>query len=175
MGEMNGITVAKKIREKDQQTLLVFLTHISSYAIQGYAVQASDYILKPLSYELFSSKMKEWVRRAEKNRIGSILIASGGENRKVPVDEIYYLETAGHRLIYHTENGSIEVWGRLRDAQETLAGRGFALCNKCYLVNLRHVERINGNTVTVGPEELLISRPRKQEFLQAVSDYIGGV
>ena len=174
MKKMNGLTAAGKIREKDEHVLLVFLTHMSGYAIRGYAVQASDYILKPLSYELFSCKMKEWLRRINRDRTQSVLIANGEEMLKLSTDQIYYLEIIGHRLVYHTDQGDIEVWGKLKSAEEELTGKGFAMCNKCYLVNLHHVQRISKNQVQIGPDSLIISRPRKKAFLQAVTNYIGG-
>ena len=175
MKDMNGLKTAERIRETDEKVLLVFLTHMSGYAIRGYAVQASDYILKPLSYELFAGKMKEWTRRIERSREKSTLIGNGEEKIKLSTDHIYYVEIISHRLIYHTDQGDIEVWGKLKTAEEELAGKGFAMCNKCYLVNLRHVQRITKNQVQVGPDNLIISRPRKKDFLQAVADYIGGM
>ena len=175
MRTLNGMHTAEKIRETDERVMLVFLTHMSGYAIRGYAVQASDYILKPLSYDLFAVKMQEWIRRIERSRGKNIMIAAGEETIQLSTDRIYYLEVMGHRLIYHTDQGKIEVWGKLKDAAEALAGKGFALCNQCYLVNLLHVQRISGNLVQVGPDSLAISRPRRKDFLQAVTDYIGGM
>ena len=175
MKEMNGMTAAHKIREKDERVLLVFLTHMSGYAIRGYSVQASDYILKPLSYELFSCKMKEWLRRIEYTQKQNVLVVSGEETIKLSTDQIYYLEVVSHRLIYHTDQGNIEVWGKLKTAEEELAGKGFAMCNKCYLVNLKHVQRVAKNTVQVGADSLIISRPRKKQFMKAMTDYIGGI
>ena len=64
--------------------------------------------------------------------------------------------------------------GTLRDMEAQLEERHFVRCNKCYLVNLRHVRQVRQNTVDVGGEQLLISRPRKKEFLQALTDYLGG-
>ena len=175
MQRMDGLTTAEKIREKDASVLLVFLTNMSGYAIRGYAVQASDYILKPISYELFAGKMREWIRRIENNRSQYVFVTDGEEQIRLSTDSIYYVEVAGHRLSYHTDRGVIEVWETLRAAEKALEGKGFAKCNQCYLVNLRHVQRINKATVQVGPDELAVSRPRRKAFLQAVANYIGDV
>lgn len=175
MQRMDGLTAAEKIREKDASVLLVFLTNMSGYAIRGYAVQASDYILKPISYELFAGKMREWIRRIEISRSQYVFVTDGEEQIRLSTDSIYYLEVAGHRLSYHTDRGVIEVWESLSAAEKALEGKGFAKCNQCYLVNLRHVQRINKTSVQVGPDELAISRPRRKAFLQAVANYIGGV
>ena len=173
MRELNGMAAAEKIRKVDEQVLLVFLTNMSGYAIRGYAVRAADYILKPLTYELFSVRMKEWTGRIARRKKNSVLIARGEETICLSTDQIYYLEIISHRLIYHTDHGNIEVWGKLKDAEEELAGKGFSMCNKCYLVNLQYVQKVTKNEVQVGQDSLIISRPRKKEFMQALARYIG--
>ena len=139
MKDMNGMKAARKIRETDEKVLLVFLTHMSMYAIHGYAVQASDYILKPLPYELFAGKMKEWVRRIERSRESSTVIGSGEEKIKMATDHIYYIEIIGHRLIYHTDQGNIEAWEKLRTVDEELSGKGFSrmLNYECVIYGLK--------------------------------------
>lgn len=119
--------------------------------------------------------MREWCRRIESSRSQYVFVTAGEEQIRLSTDSIYYLEVAGHRLSYHTERGVIEVWDSLRAAEKALEGKGFAKCNQCYLVNLRHVQRLGKVSVQVGPDELAISRPRRKEFLQAVANYIGGV
>lgn len=79
-----------------------------------------------------------------------------------------------HKLYLHTGSEVLAVPGALRDMEAQLEGRHFAKCNKCYLVNLRHVREVRQNTVDVDGTELQISRPRKKEFLQALTDYLGG-
>lgn len=60
--DMTGIEVARRIREKDESVMILFTTNYSQYAIDGYSVGAFDYMLKPLSYQPFSSKLSRALR-----------------------------------------------------------------------------------------------------------------
>lgn len=174
MPRMNGLEAAERVRRVDKNVLLVFLTNMGGYAIRGYAVQASDYILKPLTYELFECKLQELQRRVEANQVQSILVTSEDSVFKVSTDRLLYVEVRNHRLIYHLDSGEIEAWGSLKAAEAQLADKGFARCNSCYLVNLRHVERIDKSDVLVGGARLQVSRPKRRDFLNALMNYFGG-
>ena len=63
---MNGMEAAKKIREKDSQVIIIFITNMASYAIIGYAVDALDYVLKPISYFAFSQRLNRAVGRMKR-------------------------------------------------------------------------------------------------------------
>lgn len=176
MEQMDGIQTAREIRKTDKKVILVFLTNMARYALKGYEVGAADYILKPLSYKLFFLKMKEFQRQAEWNVEKSVVLTVNDEMYKVFVNQIIYVEVINHKLIYHLDGEkNIEMWGSLKKAEQILSGMGFAKCNNCYLVNLRFVQTICKNTVLVGGKELQISRPKKKEFIQAVTDYVGGI
>ena len=71
-----------------------------------------------------------------------------------------------------TAEETYEKRARIGDAEAELAGRPFSRCSLSYLVNLKRVDRISGDTVVIGPYELPISRNRRKEFLQAFTDYL---
>ena len=174
MPRMNGLEAAERIRRVDKNVLLVFLTNMGGYAIRGYAVQASDYILKPLTYELFECKLRELQRRVEANQVQNIIISGDDKVYRVSTDRLIYVEVQSHRLIYHLDTEDIEAWGSLKSAEAQLSDKGFAKCNNCYLVNLRHVDCIDKSDVLVGGTRLQISRPRRKDFLNALMNYFGG-
>lgn len=68
---------------------------------------------------------------------------------RLDADQILYIESRGHTIIYHTEIGEYAERGSLKSAEEKLAQRHYYKCNNCYLVNLAHVERVNQLVVTV--------------------------
>ena len=65
---MNGIEVAKEIRKQDEEVIIIFITQMAKYAIEGYAVRAFDYILKPVNYYAFTMKMKHVIRMCEQKK-----------------------------------------------------------------------------------------------------------
>lgn len=167
----NGMAIARKVREVDQTSVIMFITNLPTYAIQGYAVNAVDYILKPVSYENFAFRFKRAVAaiiRADKTRIQ---VKSDKNVLNINIDDVYYFEIVGHMLIVHEANKDIEVWSSLSAIEKLLPHKQFARCNNCYLVNLKYVKSVNADTVLVGDTALQMSRNRKKGFLYSLSKY----
>ena len=99
MPHLDGMSAAEKIRQKDSQVLLVFVTNVAHYAVKGYAVQALDYILKPLNYMSFSAKMDRIVKTLQLRQEKSILLNSGSSMRRIPVSQILYVEVLRHQVV----------------------------------------------------------------------------
>lgn len=168
----NGMEVVRKIRETDMLSVIMFITNLSSYAVQGYSVDAVDYVLKPLNYQSFVFRFRRAmasVMRADKRKIQ---IRSERNLLKIDIDDIYYLEICGHELKIHTLRETIEAWSSLSAVEKQLPSWQFARCDNCYLVNLKYVRAINKDTVVVGNSALKISRNRRKAFLAALTDYV---
>lgn len=172
MPNFNGMETARAIREKDDGCVIIFITNIARYAIEGYSVNALDYILKPVNYSSFYFKLQRIVDVAEKMQKATITVTVKYGKIRVAVSDIYYVEVIKHKLIYHTVDGDIEAWDSMKNVQGILEGYGFALCNVCYLVNLRQVKSVIKNEVSVGGYMLKISRQKKNDFMDALAAYI---
>lgn len=170
---MNGMEAARKIREKDDQVLIIFITSLAQMALEGYKVEALDFVVKPIEYDEFNLKMARVLKRLKKEDDAFILITKGGQKIKLMAKDILYVESLSHRAIFHTVEEEIEVYDSLRKIATKL-GKNFVFCNSCYLVNLTHVRRIEGYEVFVGKEKLQISQPRRKEFVHAFLDYSEG-
>ncbi len=171
MPQMNGLKTAKKLRAIDPSVILVFVTFLAKYAINGYEVGALDYVLKPVNYHTFKIKIERAIGScASKAREEAVLPTTGGAAR-IELYKLNYIEVSDHEIIYHTSGGEMRAYGTMRAIEKLLPEKQFCKCNRCYLVNLRNVTRIEGNTVCVGGDELVISRPRKQAFIDALHEY----
>ena len=83
-----------------------------------------------------------------------------------------YVEVQGHSLFYHTASETYRVRGSLKQAEADFTPPRFFTCNKCYIVNLAYVEEIkNNNVAVVAGEEVMISRPKKKAFMDALAAY----
>jgi len=170
---INGIEAARKIRSQDPAVIIIFITNLSQYAIQGYSVQAFDYILKPLNYFPFSEFFGRAVSRLqsiENTPYYTIRLKDG--IRKIAVRDIYYIEINNHTLYYHTAAGIFQTTGKMKDIESQLTEHSFSRCNNGYLVNLAHVDSILENDAVVHGDSLPISRSRKKEFSSALITYI---
>lgn len=172
---MDGMQTARAVRAFDPEVALLFVTNMAQYAIQGYEVDALDYLLKPVSAYTLGVKLDRAVARLHRRTAGRVLLPLPDGARVVTTDSIYYLETMDRQLHYHTAAGTFAVRGTLQSAERELAPWHFARCNQCYLVNLRHVNGIEGDNVLVGGQPLAISRRCKAAFLAAVAEYVGGM
>lgn len=174
MPHMDGMEAAEQLRKLDSETMLIFVTNMAQYAVHGYQVRAFDFLVKPLNEEAFALKLRRMLEHLASRNERKLLISSQGAQLCLSTRDIYYIEVSNHQLLYRTERGDYPVYGTLGAAQKELEGQGFALCNNCFLVNLRHVQKVYKHSVTVQGTELPISHPRRKAFLDALNAYIGG-
>lgn len=171
---MNGMEASHKLREIDKTVTLIFVTNMAQFAVEGYSVNAFDYIVKPISSDDFSLKLERAIGRIRSNSDEKIKISVNYAVKLLSVSRLKYVEVTGHKLVYHTmDGGAYPTTGTLKDVETKLRCKGFAKCNSCYLVNLRHVSEVGGQTVTVGGEILQISYPKRKDFMRALNDYLG--
>jgi DNA-binding LytR/AlgR family response regulator len=170
----DGMTVAEEIRKTDAEVVIIFITNMAQYAIRGYAVEALDYVLKPVGYFALTQRLDRAMARMKKRASSFITVGVNRGSVKMDVADIYYVESRGHTLFFHTVGGNIETSGTMKDIESKLADMDFARGNNCYLINLRHVDGISDNSAVVRGEKLLLSRPRKSAFMEKLAGYVGG-
>lgn len=174
MPNVSGMDAAEAIRRVDENVVLVFITNMAQYAIRGYSVGALDFVMKPISYYTFSTKLGRAIQRAQRRRGQEILLPLPDGAVRLPVRQIYYVEVQNRILHYHTEQGVFQVRGTMQHAEEQLAAHHFVKCNHWYIVNLMHVQQVRKDVAVVAGHELEISRRSRAAFLAALTDYMGG-
>ena len=172
---MDGMSAAEEIRKVDAEVVIIFITNMAQYAIRGYAVDALDYVLKPVSYFAFSQRLARAISRMRKRESKVILVNIKGGRVRLNIANIYYVESQGHTLILHTILGNYETTCTMKEMEEKLTGMNFCRGNKGYLINLQHVERIQDGCAIIGEEQLTLSRARRKEFMEALAAYWGEV
>ena len=175
MPDMLGMDVAKRIRQMDNRVMIMFITMLTQYALEGYSVGAFDYVLKPVRYEEFSTKMDRVCRMlAHQTTSQTLELRTKEDIRRVSADDVTYIEVSNHDILIHTGSEVYRQWGNLKSYEEKLAAAHFVRCNACYLVNLKYVRGVSGDTVTVHQDELAISKAKRKDFLVALAQYKGG-
>ena len=170
----DGIETAKQIRKKDQETIIVFVTNMIQRAIDGYEVQALDFVIKPVTYERLKSTLLQVIRKLGKEKKEGIEVKTANQVVYLDQNEILYVEVSRHRLFFHLTSGKvIESWGNMSDIEKKFSLRDFSKCNNCYLVNHKYVKGISQDMVEIGDSRLKISRGRKKEFIENMLAYIG--
>lgn len=167
---LDGMSAARSIRKKDQTALIIFITNMAQYAIEGYEVEALDYVLKPIQYPAFALKLRKAFRILESRPKDYVILSKEGETVKLFIQNIYYIEVFDHRLIYHTVDGEYSSFDTLGNVEKKL-GKCFARCSRSYLLNLHYVNAVQNDSVVVKDDTLKIGRTRKKEFLEKLTDY----
>lgn len=172
MPPYNGIEISRRLRQIDDLVTLVFVTNMEQFAVHGYQVDALDFVVKPINYYRFSSMMgkalRSIVRRSEKE----VVVRSASRITRLRISQLYYVEIRDHLLIFHSSLGKYEAWGKLSDVEKELSGFDFVRCSSSYLVNLRHIISVEGDTVNVAGDTLPISQRRKKAFYNSVTAYL---
>ena len=173
MEMMNGMAAAEKLRKHDENVMIVFVTNYVQYAIRGYSVNASDFLLKPLTYFSFEEHFKKVMHQFEKKKEVFISVKTNNEIKRIDVDQILFVESQGHYLYLNLKADIFTVLDTMKNMEKRLVDKGFFRCNNGYIVNLKYVRSVDKNIVDVGGHLLPISRPRKKLFMEALTDFIG--
>lgn len=168
----DGMNAIAKLRERDGEVAVIFVTNMSQYAVKGYEVRALDFIVKPVSYGNFSVKLAGAIS-VIRSRVGKDIWISNKEGKTcIRSTRIKYIEVNKHVLVYHTLDGDYTQSGVLSNVQSELEGEPFSLCNRCYLVNLRYVTAVKQFDVFLGEQKLQISRPKRVTFMRDLNNYL---
>lgn len=172
---ISGLDTAKRMRRLDSSVALIFVTNLARYAAKGYAVDAIDFLLKPVSYTSFSYTVRRALLRCRNNHQPDMLISISDGVYRISVSRIKYIEVLNHTLVYHTTEGPLSAPGNLKDVEVRLPPGQFVRCNRCYLANLAFVRAVRGQQLVLDKDELQISRPKRAAVLEALNNYLGGV
>lgn len=175
MPGMDGVSVAERIRQKDKKVIIIFLTSLVQYALDGYRVDASNYIIKPVSRKRLNMELERWIGELEKKEEPFITIHNDGGDYKILLKSIRYIETYRRNLMVHTDKTDIVCYWKLKDMEEKIGRYGFARSHASYLVNLFYVENIKKLDLMLTTGEILpVGKSKKKAFMEQLGRYWGG-
>lgn len=177
MPQINGIQTARALRDANQNVAIIFVTNMAQYALQGYEVNAIDFIVKPVAYYNFAIKMRKaeaFIWRMSSKTIN--IVTANRETYAVESGNIAYVEVMEHYVTYHMADGSAyETRSTMKETEEKLSAYSFARCSKSFLVNLRYVSYIKGNEIGICGQTIAIGGTKKKSFMDSFSRYLGGL
>ena len=174
MPDMDGIELARSLRDNDQETDIIFLTSSREFAVDSYEVHASDYLIKPVSLQrLYAALERISLKRERKD--DSIVINTPHKLQTVPCSQSEYVEIRGKTLHFMMLGGREELVGApLRDYEPRLIERGcFLKVHRSYIVNMANIKSLGLNGIkTVGGREVPVSRNLKKDVREAYMAYL---
>ncbi len=174
MKHLDGMAAAEKIRALDSDVIIIFITSTVQYAVQGYAVDALGYVLKPVPYTAFAQLMEKAISRVKAKQTHIyIKVTVNDRQLKLDCSFISYIESSRNNVILHCVDQDYVTAGPLKKYEEMLSSQGFSKCHNAYIVNLSYVQAVQKEEVVLTTGlSLPISRARKKDFMAALAQDI---
>jgi len=181
MEGMNGIETARCLRGYDPQIPIIFITNEVSFALDGYTVQAMDYILKPATAERLGNVIDQLISRSGSRRF--IEIRENRLDRRLFLDDIRYVRSVGHFLEIHTGTELLKPYMTLESFLTLLQEQGeyessdnsrrFQNCCRGYVINFDHVSSLGPKDFILSDGTVVpVSRSKYKEMQSSFASYL---
>lgn len=170
MKELDGISLAKKLRELGDKLSIIFITGIKDFVFEGYHVQATDYILKPIEQENLEAALSRAYENIQKTE-PYILLPIDYELVKIIERDILFIESIGHKSLVHTHKRNFEVKKGINTLKNELKQDFFHKCHRSYIVNILHIDSISKTDVKIDETLIPIARGKWDELNVAFLNY----
>lgn len=173
MEKMNGVELAKKMREDNRDIQILFVTGFPDYITEGYEVDALHYLMKPVTQEKIFAVLNKAVANLKtvENRL---FLQVNGEMIKFITDNIFYVEVFSHSCILHTTEGNVESKISISELENKL-GDEFIRVHRSYLVNLEHIKKIAKTEILLEDGSVVpLSRRKYTDVNMAFIRHFGG-
>ena len=183
--QMPGLTGIEFIRTLQKKPAIILTTAYSEYALEGYELDVADYLLKPISFDRFAKAVNKVVKRLEK-QVGNISIGlspadenetttrdfifvkSGYKSVKVNISDILYVEGMKEYVVIHTKDKKFTKLDRMKNMENFLKEKGFIRVHKSYIVSVKNIDAVFGNTIEINQKQLPLGRSFRDEVNNAL-------
>lgn len=162
----------------DNAPLTVLTTAYPQYAMDGYRFQVVDYLLKPIGFKRFyqaainaqqTYRLHELAQKEGKSKKQSVLyVKQGDAYQRIVWEDILYIEGMQNYVKIHFQGETKIILQTITSLEGMLSKDDFFRVHKSYLVNINHIDSIEGGRIYIGKHELPISRHRKNDLLNTV-------
>lgn len=173
MPKITGIDFFKNLHHAPP---VIFTTAYPQYALDGFELNALDYLVKPISFDRFFKavlKAKEYYEIREKNTTdvttasaGYFFIKSDNKLVKLLFDDILFVEALQNYVVIHTKDKKYITYLTFKSVEEYLPADRFIKTHKSYIISAGKIESIEGNNIRIGSHDVPISRNMKEEVME---------
>ncbi len=178
MDGMNGIEAARKLRERQEDAVLIFITGIKEYVFDALDLYAFHYLLKPLDEKKFAEVLEKAAWEAKKKKEKKCIFLKT-RNLTLDQSDILYVESRAKKLEIHTAGAdkAIEIYASM-DELEGQLGEDFYRCHRAYIVNMAHITEYDNESITLtNGDKVYLTKKKYGGFVKAYMWFLqnGGV
>ena len=180
MPKLSGISFLRNLKNAP---LVIFTTAYSEYALEGFELDAIDYLKKPFSFdrfckavfkaeELLQLKRASHTEPTTETEKDFLFIKSNKKTIKVKFSDICYIEGLGDYIQVHIENQKIITNLSMKKIISLLPQNKFYRIHKSYIISLGKIDLVEGNMVQIGKNKLPIGNSYRHEFMEFINHYL---
>ena len=177
MPEISGISFAKSINKNSK---IIFTTAYRDYAVEGFELQAVDYLLKPISFdrllkavttyfEIYSDLHENEI--ATRNNTDFMFVRADRRMVKIDFDDIIYIESYSDYLKIHVTDETIVTRQTISAIEAKLPSGQFLRIHRSYIIALKHISSFTNEEISINDKALTISRSYKKEVLSILEKF----
>ena len=176
MPEMDGINLGLSLRKFDENGVIIYLTTTADFALEGYSVRASAYLLKPVSREKLFFALDDALKIISNRSAQSVLVKTADGTVHLLLDDILYVEQLDRLPHYYLCDGSCVVGVTIRTSfQEAmrplLTDDRFYLCGASFVFNLHHIKSVTKSNACIGSRQVPVPKRTAAELHTAWMHY----
>ena len=181
MDGMNGIDTARALRQKADNTVLIFITGVKEYVFDAFDVAAFHYLIKPIEENKFwevCDRAVLAVTKKKQNPSGQIFIKTRSQSITLDQSNVLYIESRAKKVEIHTKTNIVEAYAAISELEKQLVG-SFYRCHRGYLVNMAFIAGYENDSITLNNgETIILSKDKYSEFVKVYMRYLkngGGI
>jgi len=169
MPKISGLNFYKSLQNPPK---VIFTTAYPQYAIEGFEVNAIDYLLKPFSFDRFLTAVNKLTDKSSNQNKGSefIIIKSNKVLHKITLNDILFIEAFGDYVKVHLGDKFILTNSTFTNLLESLPKQDFVRTHKSFSINLKKLSSVSGNLITIETHTIPIGQKYKSEFLKLLNN-----
>ena len=181
MDGMNGIEAARALRQKTEDTVLIFITGVKEYVFDAFDVAAFHYLIKPIEENKFRTVYDRAVLEAGKKKqhsMGQLFVKTRSRNVTLEQSDILYIESRAKKVEIHTRNDIVEAYAGIGELEKQLT-ENFYRCHRGYLVNMAFISEYSSDSIVLNNgETIFLTKEKYGEFVKVYMRYLkngGGI
>jgi len=171
MAEISGVETAERIREVDEQVVIIFTTSSEDYTREGYRLNAYKYLLKPLKVEGITDAIELAVLKRDKGQDATLAFIADDGPVVVSLSDIIYIETAIRKTVVHTTDRTYTSSMPITDFALLLPAPRFLPSHRAYIVNLDHVDYLKDDFVMSNGDVAYVAIKNHKKIRKAYWEY----